>query len=134
MKSRAAKVRTNQPPRHVIDAQLCELRPVEAEPNLRHRIERIGLVLPEAQAYVGDWARLLVRAAGVRHGPDVERSHHLVILVRQDVAVPDVATRAIEASDDACHLTRQRHDRILPAIFVGLRGALSAVENDRRRE
>src|SRR5271166_2690375 len=50
---------------------------------------------------------------------DLIRPHHLVVLVLEDVAVPDVtAGKAFEGHDDSCdHLPISPH-RVLPSSFA----------------
>jgi hypothetical protein len=47
---------------------------------------------------------------------DLEDTHHLVVLVRQDVAVPDIAAQFVEVGLDACGLLWKSCNHILVCI------------------
>ena len=53
----------------------------------------------------------------------MERPHHLVIFVREDMAVPDVATGFIESHLDAGNFTRYCHDYVAPRLLGRIRTA-----------
>ena len=52
--------------------------------------------------------------------PDPVRPHHLVVLVLDDVAVPDELARRVELRPDAGHLARIGDDGVLEAGLPGL--------------
>ena len=47
----------------------------------------------------------------------MKHAHHLVILMREDVAVPDVAAGLVEVSLDAGDLIRQSRDHVLGRVL-----------------
>ncbi len=49
--------------------------------------------------------------------PDMHDAHHLMILMGEDVAVPDVAARFVKGSLNPRDLTWQRRDHVLGSIF-----------------
>ena len=53
----------------------------------------------------------------LRPRTDVEHSHHLVVLVGQDVAVPHVAAGLVEGCLDPGDLAGQRRDHVLRGIL-----------------
>src|SRR5262249_7812570 len=60
---------------------------------------------------------------------DADRPHHLVVLVLEDVAVPDVLARQVELRLNASHLVRIGDDGILATGLPGLRPAGIASEH-----
>src|SRR5688572_2747901 len=54
--------------------------------------------------------------------PDPVWSHHLVVLVLDDVTVPDELARCVELRPHPCHLARIGDNRILETRFRGLGG------------
>ena len=55
---------------------------------------------------------------------DIHHAHHLVVLMREDMAVPDVAARFVECGLDAGDLSGEGGDHVLGRILdipLGLR-------------
>ena len=62
------------------------------------------------------------------HRPDVVRPHHLVVLVLDDVAVPDIQASDVEPGLDAGDLVRIGDDRVLEARLPGFRRSGGSAE------
>src|SRR5262245_16590631 len=59
---------------------------------------------------------LVMTSGSARH--DVQFTHHLVVFMREDVAVPGVASGLVEVSFDADALPRKHGDRVFGRAFV----------------
>jgi len=53
---------------------------------------------------------------------DDQRSHHVIVFVVEDMAVPDVVAFDIEGSFDECNCTGVADDGVLASGFSGFRG------------
>jgi Transposase protein len=49
---------------------------------------------------------------------DQKRSHHFVILMREDMAVPDVLTRQVKLGDNTHHRAGSNEDGVLPPSLL----------------
>ena len=58
---------------------------------------------------------------------NVEWPHHFMVLMRQDVTMPDVSTRFGEGHLDARDLARQRHDHVAPGSLGRCRRYADAI-------
>ena len=67
------------------------------------------------------------RALGT--GPYVHDAHHLVVFVREDVAVPDVASGLVERHLDARDLVGQRRDHVLRRVLDIAVGGACIIDN-----
>ncbi len=68
-----------------------------------------------------NWPQVFENTLALSAWPHVHHAHHLVIFMREDVAVPDVASGFVEGRLDAGYLAGQCRDHILGGILDILR-------------